>query len=152
MVSAMISGVVFMLLTFIVFFDSTNNNIYGLSDIRYLTLDKCLVPFTYHWYRILPIYAFVVSVAFFCKISNIFRQFPFLAIYMVSLFLFWKKSKNLANIQNNLSRIQKRIFVTVSIALFSMAILYSVPSILHVLAYVSPNLFCKVIKLFSTFN
>ena len=59
--------VVVSLLTSLVFFQAEENNIYGLKDITWLTLDKCLIPLTYYWFHILPAYSGLISIVFFGK-------------------------------------------------------------------------------------
>ena len=61
-----------MLITFVVYFQAAENNDYGLTDISTLALDKFLVPITYYWHRVLPVYSGTVSIIFFGKFCSKF--------------------------------------------------------------------------------
>jgi hypothetical protein len=60
------------LITFVVYFQAAENNNFSLTDISMLALDKCLVPITYYWYHVLPVYSGTVSIIFFGKFCSKF--------------------------------------------------------------------------------
>lgn len=113
--------------------------LYGVNIITASKLTLCSLPAGAYYFLIIPIYSGIISIAFVCKYTffkiKMYKIGIFSVAYTLSLILFsrrvvYKNKISQAQTNEQMSKVQIKIFISVSITLFCYCIFYVIPTIL----------------------
>uniref|UniRef100_A0A914DRW6 G-protein coupled receptors family 1 profile domain-containing protein n=1 Tax=Acrobeloides nanus TaxID=290746 RepID=A0A914DRW6_9BILA len=101
-------------------------SVFGTDSSRLYSLSACQRPFGILYFIIIPSYSGIISIVFFVT-------------YSTSLLLFSRQmaftKKQQAQAQQQISKAQMKLFISVSLALLCYSVFYVIPTVLQMLYY-----------------